>query len=79
MCADGRDIHGESRAAARTAAAARTLTALSRTTLARTTLARTTLARATLARTLKMLVRDERIKVEQVGVGRQPTLFRKLS
>lgn len=36
-------------------------------------------SRATLARTLEMLVRDGRIKVEQVGVGRQPTLFRKLS
>lgn len=36
-------------------------------------------SRATLARTLGMLVREGRIKVEQVGVGRQPTLFRKLS
>ena len=36
-------------------------------------------SRATLARTLQMLVSDGRIKVEQVGSGRYPTLFRKLS
>lgn len=36
-------------------------------------------SRATLARTLQMLVRDGRIKVEQTGIGRYPTLFRKLS
>jgi hypothetical protein len=36
-------------------------------------------SRATLARTLQMLVRDGRIRVEQGGVGRYPTLYRKLS
>jgi hypothetical protein len=36
-------------------------------------------SRATLARTLQILVRDGRIKVEQIGIGRYPTLFRKLS
>lgn len=36
-------------------------------------------SRATLARALDMLTGEGKIAVEQEGVGRQPTLFRKLS
>ena len=36
-------------------------------------------SRATLARALEMLIGEGRIAVEQDGVGRQPTLYRKLS